>query len=248
MIRRSFLNVRVRSEAGYTLIELLVAMITALVVTLAAFTLLELGTNLFQQESDRVDTTGTATAAMATIVQELQSSCIFPSTSPIQSSTLPSGGSAPASGGSSLTFWTNATGGQTTVTPVLHNIKFSSGKLTDTSYALSSGATPSTWTFSSTGTTTTLAAHVSEEGTTPVFEYFPYSSSTGTVSTTNLAASGNLTKEQAATVDEVGITFSVAPFDTSTRSSQATRQTALARLVGLRFSPFGTTATNGPCT
>ena len=227
-------------SSGFTLIELLVAMVSGLIVSLAAFALLELGTNLAGQVDDRIDSATSGGVAMTAIVQDLQSSCITPATSPIQSSVpLPSGAN-------SLVFWSSV-GGQATVTPVLHAIAFTAGTLTDTRYALVSGTTPSTWTFSSTGTATRLAANISEVSGTPVFQYFAYNSSTGEVSTTNLAPSANLTAAQATTVLAVTVTFSAAPYSTSTLSTRATRQTVLTRRVGLRLSPLGSTGANVAC-
>jgi type II secretory pathway pseudopilin PulG len=237
---------RLADESGYTLIELLVAMICAVVITLAAFALLEFGTRLVQQTDDRIDSATSGGSALNAIVQGLESSCIFPATSPIQSSTsLPSGSN-------SLVFWSNSTGGQATVTPVLHSIKFAGGALTETSYALTSGTTPSTWTFSSTAQNPsrepiTLATHISEVSGTPIFQYYGYSSSTGEISTTNLAASGNLTSTQAAGVLAVAIAFSAAPYNTSTLSSQTTRQTIERRTVELRLSPLVSSETHVAC-
>jgi prepilin-type N-terminal cleavage/methylation domain-containing protein len=233
-------------QSGYTLIELLVAMVCAVVITLAAFALLEFGTRLVQQTDDRIDSSTSGEHALNAIVQGLDSSCIFPATSPIQSST------ALPSGGTSLVYWSNSTGGQATVTPVLHKVSFSAGSLTETSYALSSGTTPSTWTFSSSAMNPshepiTLATHISEVSGTPIFQYYGYSSSTGEISTTNLAASGNLTATQAASVLSVAITFSAAPYNTSTLSSQTTRQTIERRTVDLRLSPLGTSGNHVAC-
>jgi prepilin-type N-terminal cleavage/methylation domain-containing protein len=229
-----------RDDSGYTLIELLVAMIAGLVVLSAAFLMLELSLNLFTQANDRFDSTTIGDNSLNVIVQDLQSSCIYPATSPIQSSsTLPSNGT-------SLVFWT-APGGGASVTPTLNDIALSSGALTDTTYPRASGTSPSTWTFSSTGTAKTIATNVSAVSGTPVFQYFAYNSSTGGVSTTDLISSGNLTASQAATVLAVTITYSVAPFTTSTKSTQATRQTVEARQVMFRYSPLGATTTNLAC-
>ncbi len=225
-------------ESGYTLIELLVAMISALVVTSAAFTLLEFTTNILQQTDDRIDSAISGGAALTAIVQGLESSCIFPATSPIQSTT-----STPSSS-TSLTFWSNSTGGGATVTPVLRDIKLTGSNLTETRYALASGTTPSTWTFSSSGTTTTLASHISEVSGTPVFQYYYYS---GGEQQYSLTGSQALTAAQAANVVNVAIEFSAAPYNTSTKSTQTTRQTVERRTVGLRLSPFGSTATNVAC-
>ncbi len=231
----------VNDTSGYTLIELLVAMAGALFVTLAALALLEFSTNLFQQVSDRIDSAASGGSAIAVITQDLAESCVFPATSPIQSST------ALPSGGNSLVFWASA-GGQATTKPVLHSIKFAGSTITDARYALASGTTPTTWTFSATPEkTTTLAANISEVSGTPVFRYFGYDSSSGGVSTTNLATSGNLTAAQAASVLAIGITFSAGPYDKSTRSTQATRQAIESRTVVLRLSPLGSTANNVAC-
>jgi prepilin-type N-terminal cleavage/methylation domain-containing protein len=229
-----------REESGYTLIELLVSMIAGLVVLSAAFLMIELSLYLFTQANDRSDSTTVGNDSINVIVQDLQSSCIYPATSPIQSpSSVPSSGT-------SLTFW-SAPGGSSTVSPALHDIQVTGGALTDTKYALTGGTSPSNWTFASTGTTTTIANHVSAVSGTPVFQYFAYNSSTGSVSTSDLIASGNLTAGQAATVLAVTITYSVAPFTTSTTSTQATRQTIESRQVVLRESPLGETSTNLAC-
>jgi Tfp pilus assembly protein PilW len=242
MTRTPIMRGRVLADAsGFTLIELLVAMVTALLVTFAALALLEFSTGLFQQVNDRIDSATSGRAAMVPITQDLAESCVFPGTSPVQSS------AALPSGGSSLVFWSSP-GGQATTTPVLHSIKFTGSAITDARYALTSGTTPTTWSLSSTAEkTATLAANISEVSGTPVFQYFGYNSATGAISTTNLAGSGNLTTAQAATVLAVGITFSAGPYQKSTQSTQATRQTLEKRNVVLRLSPLGSTASNVAC-
>jgi prepilin-type N-terminal cleavage/methylation domain-containing protein len=86
---------RVRSESGFTLVEMLVAVVVGSIVTLAAFTMLDRSVQLTGKTTARVDSTQRGRVALETITRHLRSQ-VCPAAA----------GSAIESGGArSVTFW-----------------------------------------------------------------------------------------------------------------------------------------------
>jgi type II secretory pathway pseudopilin PulG len=164
---------RARSQQGFTLVELLVAMMTAMIVVGALLSILFLTLTETTRTFNRVDATQRARTAFDWIENELHSACIAAGVTPIQ-------GGANGSQDSDDTHlvFVSQEGTSPTLTPVEHQITFANGTLTDTTYAVT-GSTPATWTFSSSPTaTTTLLTNVQQQVVNgyarPVFRYFAY--------------------------------------------------------------------------
>jgi Tfp pilus assembly protein PilW len=146
---------RLRSQAGYTLIELLAAMLGGIFVVTALVSLLTIALRETSRTFTRIDATEHARVEVETLMNELHSACTAYGVTPIQ----------PGSSGTSLIF-TTAYGDAADPTPVQHTISWNSsaGTLTDTT---------------SSGTTTLLSnvaqyTNPSTNVTTPVFQYFAY--------------------------------------------------------------------------
>jgi type II secretory pathway pseudopilin PulG len=236
--RRGVLG-RARGTDGFTLIELLASLTAALVVSFAAFTLLDAATHQQARVADQLDATQRARTAMEHITQLLHSSCVASAVTPIQA----------GSDATHLTFISQF-GSGTLLTPNEHTITFSGGNLTDLVYPETGGTAP-TWTFAATASppggvnllTNAVQAQTGSTPTTqPVFQYFAYSN--GVLSTTPLATP--LSSTDAASAAQVIVSFAAQP---TSGNSQADRTLNLSDSVVLRLSPASgvTNSPNGPC-
>jgi Tfp pilus assembly protein PilV len=144
-----------RSQKGYTLIELLVAMLGGIVVVAALVFLLTIALRETSRTFTRIDSTEHARVEVETLMNELHSACTAYQVAPVQS----------GSTGTSLIF-TSAYGDAADPTPVQHTITWnaSTGALTDTT---SSGTKTLLSNVAEYVTTTTGA-------TTPMFQYYAY--------------------------------------------------------------------------
>ena len=250
---------RLRREDGLSLIEMLVGMATGIVVSLAAFALVDTSLHLYSQATDRLDSAQTGQSAMSSIEQVLESACVGYSGSsgsstgldptPIQVANATEG---IATGSDNTHLVTLSSPGDnnnpgSTSQLQLHVITLSSqtnGTLTDAIYPVSSY---SPLKFSSTATVTrTLATGVSEVpatsgGYTPIFQYYGYTGAE-VLSTTPFSANPLASSDANNTV-EAQITFTVAP---SSGSSKSTRQAIEQDAVIFRLSSSSTN--NAPCT
>jgi prepilin-type N-terminal cleavage/methylation domain-containing protein len=222
---------RLRSERGFTLVELLAAMSAGVVVMMAALTILDVAMHQTTRTFSLVDATARAEPAFESIENELHSACFADNETPIQS----------GSSGTSLIFVTS-TGNAATPTATWHEIDFSGGNLTDNSYAATEQEVSSvpTWTRGSLESTHLVLTNVSEATNTstnsaiPPFQYFAYQQAPGTDAAGNnyeilpdgispipgtsttvynplVTGSQTLTSAQAATAAEVLITMVVGP-------------------------------------
>jgi prepilin-type N-terminal cleavage/methylation domain-containing protein len=265
---------RTPSEAGFTLIELLVSMIAGLVVLSALFTILDVTLHNTTRTFTKVDATQRARTTLEKLENELHSACVTAGVTPIQG-----GGTngSQDSDGNDLVF-VSQYGTSANPSPVEHKIAFNSASktLTDYTYSVTSGNSPSNWVFSSTPTSangTQLLTNVTQSGTTPVFQYFAYEPYTdtsgnsdmmimdgstsvpGTTTVPNpdpLPTSGGLSTANAASTVEVLITFVVGGRGGSGENTnyQDTNATVSDSVV-LRLSPAANqavgTSTFGPC-
>jgi type II secretory pathway pseudopilin PulG len=262
---------RLGGQAGFTLVELLVAMATGMVIVFAAFGLIDLATHVSSQVSGRVDSTTQARAAMEDLIQELNSGCVTSDISPIQSATSTGITPAVSTNATNLVFVTGLGQSGTleqdgSVTPVEHVVSLNAnGTLTDTSYAYASGTYPTlqnagTWTFNSTPIGRhVLLTHVSQQrsggSTIPMFQYYSYSNPSNTTAQSLIGASPISTfplntswpisaTNAAASLAEVDIAWDVAPDDGSTDPSQATN---IDDSVIFRLTPATPGGPNYPC-
>lgn len=183
MGRLHALSARVRSEGGFTLVELLVTMVAGLVVLSALFTVLDVSLNQTSRTFSKVSADQNARNATDQIENELHSGCVGGS-EPVQAS----------SDGNDLIFvsqyGSSASANATVPTPVEHKVVFSpvagthTGTLTDYIYTSTGGSAPN-WTWSSVPTSTQLlnsATAISNPnfpgGYEPVFQYFSYTEPT----------------------------------------------------------------------
>jgi Tfp pilus assembly protein PilV len=216
-------------EGGFTLIEVLVAMVTGLVVSLALFTILEISTRQEQSITNRVQANQTARTTMTHMVDELHSACLAPNFRPVQ-----------AGSGTTKLIFVNAYTKEAVIPNATtsaeqgahqHAIEYISAKnqLVDKTYASTAGTVPS-FTFSATPVTTSIFGERisalkekvgAEEKELPVFKYFEYATASGGFSSTSagvntlseikVTAGTPMTAETAAKVAAVEIQFAAAP-------------------------------------
>jgi type II secretory pathway pseudopilin PulG len=160
--------VRVRGQAGFTLIELIVAMAAGMIVLGAIVTILLTTLSQTQLLTDRVAATRETRQALATIENELHSACVGTGTAqnlaPIQ----------PGSNADQLIF-VSYLGTAVNPTPMWHVLTYSptARTLTDASYNVT--GTNGNWVPASAPTsTTTVLDDVTTQGTTNFFQYFAY--------------------------------------------------------------------------
>lgn len=88
-VSRPQLPAALRVDHGYTLIELLVAMVLGVIVSLAAFSFLEFSTRDVAHTTDRIHVDQTGRTALENIMLELHSACVAPTVDPILAGSSP---------------------------------------------------------------------------------------------------------------------------------------------------------------
>jgi Tfp pilus assembly protein PilW len=229
------MSARLRDERGVTLIELLAALGSGLVVSLAGFALFDTTFRVSGHLFDRVDAAQLGRGALDRIELELHSACLAAGVIPI----------AAGSTASAITF-VSAYGSSVAPTPVLHRISYAAGALTDSSYPMTGGVAPS-WTFATTpSSTVTIASHVSQatgglpSGPVPVFTYYAYTAP-GQLASSGLATP--LSSAAAASTVSVGIDFVVGASEANAASDAPI---TVDDTVSLRLSSPTDTST-APC-
>lgn len=161
---------RLRSESGFTLAELSVAMAAGIIVLIGLLSIMVVVMHQAQRTFTTVDATRRARTVMATLEDDLHSACT--AGAPV------SGGDPPILTGSDSTdlIFLDYFGNSADPTPVWHQVTFnpSAGTLTDTSYSVG-GAGPGWTQGAQVGPTVTLLRDVAARPGIPVFEYFGYS-------------------------------------------------------------------------
>jgi len=223
-----------RSETGFTLIELMVALVIGMVVSTATLAIVITSVHLSANYNDRVDATQQGRTAMLKIVQALNSSCVSSAVAPILSS----------SDSNNIVFY-SLLGDAPGLNPNKVVVSLTGGSLVMTTYPYVSGSAPN-WVFSGTASSTfTLLQYAQAIPSTAVFQYFGYGSG-GALSTTAYSTSPNL-GSNAATTAEVKINFVANPSDNWTALN---RTESISDTVVLRLSTASgaSSATNLPCT
>ena len=167
------LTARLRSEQGFTLIEVMVALMIGVVVSGATLAIVIVSVHLGSNYTDRVDANQQGRLAMEKITQALNSSCVTPNQAPILA----------GSTGTSMTFYSgDLTNDNPGAIPNQVTVSLASAQpapLLMTTQQLT-GTAP-TWTAASTPATVytlapSVAQTVSSGATVPLFQYYGYGS------------------------------------------------------------------------
>jgi type II secretory pathway pseudopilin PulG len=210
-------------EGGFSLIELLVAMITGIVVTFALFAILNISTNQASRLTNYAQATQQGRLAMTKIVDALHSACVTNGFAPIEI----------GSGESELLF-VNAYSEEAVIPKTQFNkqkIVWSkeAQTLTDYSYPAVKEISWPNFEYSGTANPSTgvvLARNVTQTETggkkVPIFQYYAYTSESTESATTGLNTlqkeplKAPLTEATAPTAASVLITFNAGPNDGTT--------------------------------
>lgn len=228
-------RVNIADERGTTMVEVLVATATGLVVLSALTTVIVITLHGSARVSARVDATQRARVVVSRIMEELHSACVAPKIAPVQV----------ASSGTTLRFIRAAGSEGTKVapSPTLTVISLSGGVLTQNDYPSTGGTSPS-WTFSPTPTTTQLATDVGPVApSSSIFSYHAYSE--GTVSETPLSTP--LDGTRAATAVEVRVALTATPSSTPVADSGAPASVQSSAVLRLTPPSFNEKAVSLPC-
>jgi prepilin-type N-terminal cleavage/methylation domain-containing protein len=259
------------SEQGVTLIELLVAMIIGLVVTGALLLILEFSLNQEARISDKVQANRIGRTAMTTVIDELHSSCTGFGNGGVQ---VPTGTvSSPLEVTGPVNLWFITAYGSTTAGAAviedgtLHDVNWTAtklsntglhlGRLTDYSFAATSGNAKEGWQFPATLSvaaatsskrlaTNVVAPQIS--GVSTLFQYYQYEA-TGSHTGELTALASNAFPLSITTADEVAkvvVSFTQAPEGGDTRVD---RTANVSDSVLFSFEPTETTseASNEVC-
>jgi type II secretory pathway pseudopilin PulG len=224
----------IKSESGYTLVELMVAMAAGMIVIFAVTSFIMIALRHSSEVSARVDATQQARSTLFQVMDELHSACIAPQIAPVKA----------GSTGTSLSF-IHQRGSAVAPTPVLSTLALNEGTLLESNYSSTGGTAPN-WTFAGSPSSTRelSTSDISPTGSnTGIFSYYDYSG--GQVSSTPLPTP--LSEANAARTVQVDVAFTAAPTSTPVvdeNGPAGVQDTAL-----LRFSPapYNESATNLPC-
>ncbi len=226
------LPIDIRDESGTTLVELMVAIMTGLVI-LSALTMVILTTmHASARVTARVEATQRARIALVRLMEELHSACVTPELAPVQ----------PGSEGNSLRF-VHQTGSEVQPTPVYSVVTYSDGTLSQQDYEVT-GTAPKWAQGAAIGSPRTLLTHVSP--TPPadsIFSYYRYTS--GTISDT--AQKTPLEETEAELTVEVRAALTAAPENAPV--SDAGASAAIQNSATLRLTPpsFNEGSPSKPC-
>lgn len=165
-------------ESGYTLIELLVSISIGMIVILGAFAFLQFTSEDVARTTDRIHVDQAGRTQLERMMLELQSACVAPSVTPIQTKSS-----------STVLRFISGTGSESTLSTVyLREIVYTpesgstQGTLVETAYPSTSTVNSNgEYKFSSTGTTRTLLKGIRQtkevgktEASRPIFQYYRY--------------------------------------------------------------------------
>jgi prepilin-type N-terminal cleavage/methylation domain-containing protein len=258
MLTIRLLRAAARDESGFTLIELVVAMLISGVIVVVLLTVLTFTTSQTSLLTEKVQSTRTGRQTMTKVLDEMHSACLasgYTGYYPVRAESTPT----------KLIFY-NAYSKQAAIPSASenaaegvykHELVFNeaTGTLVDKSYPSTS---VSAWPEVSFGTSTshTLGENLSKTAGTPIFKYFKYakaanstSSSTAGLETFEEAEFGageKLEKQQASEVASVLVSFTARP---SSHNQKLNRSISLSSQVTFAFtSPSAeSTISDSPC-
>jgi Tfp pilus assembly protein PilW len=209
MIRRS--RIDLRSEEGFTLPELLVGIIIGMIVVIASLNVLDNTVSLGTKVSNRVDATQRGRTGLDRITRDLQSMVCVPG-DPAQDAFI-------AGSDNSVDVYADLGDGSASRPPQRRTITYTPAtrRLTESVYTPT--GTAGAYVFPTTPTaTTTLLSDVIQDGSTPIFTYYPIDSTPDDdVAPTALSTSaGALAATDLDNVARIRITFKALPSNRST--------------------------------
>jgi prepilin-type N-terminal cleavage/methylation domain-containing protein len=247
-MRRTSLRSRlIHDERGFTLVEMLVAVVLGVIVMMALFAILDFSINQSGRIAEKVDADQQGRIAMEKLTLELHSSCVAALVTPVQA----------GSTDTAIQF-ISVPGSQAYLpTAELHYVRLAENELLDSVFK-SNGGEPAAWTFPSVTSTPTSQQTLidtvsqSQSGepptTVPIFQYFRYyrSSDPGAVlgEINPKPMSTPLSSEDAQATAEVTVSFTANPTTGQTSNGRAAD---LSDSVLLRFNPTSETSNNAAC-
>jgi Tfp pilus assembly protein PilW len=209
MIRRS--RIDLRSEEGFTLPELLVGIIIGMIVVIASLNVLDNTVSLGTKVSKRVDATQRGRTGLDRITRDLQSMVCVPG-DPAQDALI-------AGSDNSVDVYADLGDGSASRPPQRRTITYTPAtrRLTESVYTPT--GTAGAYVFPTTPTaTTTLLSDAIQDGSTPIFTYYPIDSTPDDdVAPTALSTSaGALAATDLDNVARIRITFKALPSNRST--------------------------------
>jgi prepilin-type N-terminal cleavage/methylation domain-containing protein len=207
---------RLREEGGFSLPELLVAISIAMIVSLAAFALLEFTLKRTGEVDQRVDATQRGRLYMDTITRQLRSQVCL---SPIISAMATRPGDI--TNDNTATFYADFTDGanvNTKPTADLHKLAYdpATRTMTDTTYTTSWNKSTDPWTPVVPATpsrTRVVATNIVPDGATPIFAYYAYDGAPTPSPSVRLwgPGAGGIALADLARVARIDVTFRALP-------------------------------------
>jgi prepilin-type N-terminal cleavage/methylation domain-containing protein len=200
-----------RSDDGFSLTELLVAMIVGLVVIFAILQVLDTSFSLSRRTQQRMDAAQRGRLAMDLVARELRAQTCLSDTEP----------SLVSASNSDITYYVNL--GLPNAVPERHQLSLASGDLTLRRWIgtpAAAGVIPSVTYPASPTSTSTLLENVATVGSTPLFRYYSWGSGSSPTPSTLLATP--LVAANIALPVKIGISFAALPdraFNTSKPSA-----------------------------
>jgi prepilin-type N-terminal cleavage/methylation domain-containing protein len=190
-----------RREHGFTLPEMLIAMVIALIVSLATFSLIEVAMKRSGDIALRVEASQKGRLAMDTMTREMRSQVCLSKNDPPMYAATPD----------SATFYAEFTDQSlSTRPPERRTITFNpvAGTLVESTFVSASTAAP--YVYPATPTRTkTLVTNVTRYGTTPIFQYFAFGAATPPRPDLTLPATSGMATADLARVALIKINFRV---------------------------------------
>jgi prepilin-type N-terminal cleavage/methylation domain-containing protein len=246
---------RWREQHGVTLIELLVAMIMALVVSLAAFSILEFTSSDVSRITSRAHVDQTGRIALQKIMLALHSSCVALEVNPIVEGSNSERLKFVSASGTEPAFKTGEV--------YLHEITYATtGTLTEKTFpSIGPETKEGNYPFSATPSSTTklLTGVEKAESTKPVFQYYKYYKKGEEVPTGDpeppygelvpATPSTGFTTKEAESVAKVTIGFKLKPEGTESVIAKGDQPIALEDSAVFRLTPSSTSSEslNSPC-
>jgi hypothetical protein len=222
----------IRDESGTTLIELMVALMTGLIIITALSMAILTTIHGTARVEARVEATQRARLTLAKLMEELHSACVTPEIAPVKEE----------SSGTLLRF-VHQTGSAVSPTPIFTEISLSGGTLKQQDYNVT-GTAPEWGRGTAVGGPVTLLTKVSATPpSSSIFSYFKYSG--GTISETPQTLP--LTKTEALLTVEVRTTLTVAPEHSRTTDAHASANVQNSATLRLTPPSFNEGSPARPC-